>query len=189
MAEEKQLLARARDYMQALSEGKHPLTGRSLEQDTALDEPRLRRCFAFVAAYLQRELTRATDSTQVYVPTPEEAARLCSDEDVVAADFYDRIAAAASAAGKRAVTAREINDFLLRSALIEGKVESVFVERRVLRATERSEELGIYDKPRLSPRTGAMTHALMLTPEAQAWLLGVLPLIVQPPQEQEETGR
>ena len=185
MADEKQLLARARDYMQALSEGKHPLTGREVESDGVLDEPRMRRCFAFVAAYLQRELAQAADDATVYLPTPEEQRRLCLDEDVPASAFYERMHAAAVAVGKRALSPREINHFLMRAGLAEGRVESVFVERRVLRATERAEDIGIYDKPRLSPRTGELTHTLMLTPEAQGWLLHMLPDIAKNTLDEE----
>lgn len=184
MADEKQLLARARDYLDALSRGHDPLTGREIVDDSVLDEPRMRRCFAFVAAYLQRELSRASDAKDIYLPSPEEQSRICSDEDITLSDFHDRIEAAASAAGKTPLSPREINHFLLRSGLVEGRVESVFVERRVLRANAQAEELGIYDKPRLSPRTGALTHTLMLTPEAQTRLLHALPTMAKAIQEQ-----
>ncbi len=188
MAEEKQLLARARDYMQALSVGRDPLTGRAVAEDSVLDEPRMRRCFAFVAACLQRELSRASDAETVYLPSAAEQKELCSHEDIAAPDFYERLTDAAAAAGKAPIPAREINHFLIRSGLAEGRVESVFVERRVLRATDRAEEMGIYDKPRLSPRTGALTHTLMFTSEAQAWLLRVLPDILAESNAKEENA-
>ena len=177
MADERAVLARARDYMRELSEGRDPLTGRDVEDDV-LGQPRLRRCFAFVAAYLQRELERSADESEAFLPTPDEQSRICCEEDVSAADFYERINAAAAAAGKPPISPREINHFLLRSGLVDGRVESVFVERRVLRANERSQEVGIYDKPRLSPRTGAMTHTLMFPPETQRWILKCLPDIL-----------
>ena len=177
MADEKAVLARARDYMRELAEGRDPLTGREVPDDV-LGQPRLRRCFAFVAAYLQRELERTADENETFLPTPDEQSRICCDEDVPAADFYERINACAAAAGKPPIPPREINHFLLRSGLVDGRVESVFVERRVLRANERSEEVGIYDKPRLSPRTGALTHTLMFPPETQRWILRCLPDIL-----------
>ena len=188
MTDEKRLIARARDYMRELAEGRDPLTGRTPEGDSVLDEPRMRRCFAFVATYLQRELERASATDELYLPTEAEAKLICSEEDVSAAEFYERLAARASVVGQTPVSSREINHFLLRSALVTGHVESVFVERRVLRATERGKELGIYDKPRLSPRTGALTQTLMLTPEAQHWLLGMLPALAsEEPDEKEES--
>ena len=186
MADEKAVLARARDYMRELSEGRDPLTGRPAE-DEVLGQPRLRRCFAFVAAYLQRELERSADESEVFLPTPEDVSRICCDEDVAASDFYERINEAAVAAGKPPIPPREINHFLLRSGLVDGRVESVFVERRVLRANERSEEVGIYDKPRLSPRTGALTYTLMFPPETQHWILKCLSDILAK-REQEEEG-
>lgn len=185
MADEKAVLARARDYMRELSEGRDPLTGRHVD-DEVLGQPRLQRCFAFVAAYLQRELTRAADESETFTPTPDEESRICCDEDLPAADFYERINAAAVASGKPPIPPREINHFLLRSGLVDGRVESVFVERRVLRANERSETVGIYDKPRLSPRTGALTYTLMFPPETQHWLLRCLPDILAPREETEE---
>ena len=183
MADEKAVLARARDYMKELSEGRDPLTGRQVD-DEVLGQPRLRRCFAFVAAYLQRELTRAADD-DTFLPEGEQAAAICTDEDIAAADFYERISTAASAAGKTPVTAREINHFLIRAGFADARVESVFVERRVLRAGERAEEVGIYDKPRLSPRTGALTSTLMFPPETQYWLLRCLPAIVAARQAED----
>lgn len=177
MADEKAVLARARDYMKELSEGRDPLTGRAVD-DEVLGQPRLRRCFAFVAAYLQRELTRAADGEDAFLPTGEAADAICTDEDIPASEFYERISAAAAAAGKTPVSAREINHFLIRAGFADARVESVFVERRVLRAGERSEVVGIYDKPRLSPRTGALTYTLMFPPETQHWLLRCLPDIV-----------
>ena len=184
MADEKAVLARARDYMRELSEGKDPLTGRTLE-DEVLAQPRLRRCFAFVAAYLQRELTRTADD-DTFFPEGEQAVAICTDEDIPASDFYERISTAASAAGKVPVPPREINHFLIRAGFADARVESVFVERRVLRAGERAEEVGIYDKPRLSPRTGALTHTLMFPPETQYWLLRCLPAIAAGQTEDKE---
>lgn len=187
MADEKAVLARARDYMRELSEGRDPLTGRAVD-DEVLGQPRLRRCFAFVAAYLQRELTRAADENDTFFPTAEQAMAICTDADIPAAEFYERLNAAAVAAGKTPVTPREINHFLIRSGFADARVESVFVERRVMRAGERSEEVGIYDKPRLSPRTGAMTYTLMFPPETQHWILRCLPdIAVAEEQGKEET--
>ena len=65
-------------------------------------------------------------------------------------------------------------------------MDSVFVERRVLRANDRSEQVGIYDKPTLSPRTGAMVHTLMFSPDTQRWLLGLLPDLAKEQKEQGE---
>ena len=185
MADEKAVLARARDYMRELSEGKDPLTGRTLE-DEVLAQPRLRRCFAFVAAYIQRELSKESDTAQYFLPNEQEIERLVSEEDVPAADFYERLVMAATDAGLQAITPRQINHFLLREGLVDGRVESVFVERKALRANDRSEQLGIYDKPRLSPRTGALTHTLMLTPGAQEWLCHLLPVLIEREREMGE---
>ncbi len=188
MADEKTVLARARDYMRELSEGRDPLTGRGVD-DEVLGQPRLRRCFAFVAAYLQRELERAADEQEVFLPDEEQRLKICLDEDIPAAEFYERLSAAATAAGKPPISPRDINHFLINSGFAEGRVESMFVERRVLRAGARAEEVGIYDKPRLSPRTGALTYTLMFPAETQLWLLKCLPDILAPKQEQNEEGR
>ena len=184
MIDESRLLARARDYMHELAEGRDPLTGRPLLDATELDQPKLRRCFAFVEAYLQRELTRAADTSQTHLPNEREEGEICSEEDIPATEFYARLAAVATAAGQLPVSERRINNYLLGAGLIDGRVESVFVERKTLRANARSEELGIYDLPRISPRTGALCHTLMLTPEAQHWIIRVLPHIVESEQTQ-----
>ena len=190
MLNEKAMVARARDYMLELSRGNDPLTGKPLSLVTELEQERLQRCFAFVAAYLDRELQRAADAEQIYLPTREEAQSICTDEDIAATEFYDRLARAASAAGKVSVSGRQINHFLLRAGLVEARVDSMFVERKVLRANERSAEVGIYDKPRLSPRTGAMMHTLMFSADTQRWLLRILPdLIRQERQEGEEESK
>jgi hypothetical protein len=81
---------------------------------------------------------------------------------------------------------KSFNHFLIRAGFADARVESVFVERRVLRAGERSEEVGIYDKPRLSPRTGALTYTLMFPPETQHWLLRCLPDIVAAEEQGKE---
>ena len=110
--------------------------------------------------------------------------KICLDEDVPAAEFYERLNAEAAALGKPPVSPRDINHFLIRGGFAEGRVESVFVERRVLRAGARAEEVGIYDKPRLSPRTGALTYTLMFPSETQHWLLRCLPQIQAPKDEE-----
>ena len=66
MADESVLLARARDYMKQLSEGRDPLTGREIAEDSVLDEPRMRKCFGFVAAYIPGELTRAAQGQEYF---------------------------------------------------------------------------------------------------------------------------
>ena len=120
MADEKAVLARARDYLRELSEGRDPLTGRVVD-DEVLSQPRLRRCFAFVAAYLQRELARAADAEEVFVPTDEQAASICCEEDIPAAEFYERLNAAAVAAGKPPIPPRAINHFLMQSGFADGR--------------------------------------------------------------------
>lgn len=187
MADERAVLARARDYLRELSEGRDPLTGRPAE-DEVLSQPRLRRCFAFVAAYLQRELARSAEEGETFLPTEEQKLQICLDEDIPASEFYDRLNAAATASGKPPIQPRDINHFLILGGFAEGRVESMFVERRVLRAGARADEVGIYDKPRISPRTGALTYTLMFPPETQHWLLGCLPDILAPAEEKEEEG-
>ena len=92
MADERAMLARARDYLRELSEGKDPLTGRATEDDV-LSQPRLRRCFAFVAAYLQRELARSAEVGETFAPTEEQKLQICLDEDIPAAEFYAKMRA------------------------------------------------------------------------------------------------
>lgn len=186
MPDERAMIARARDYLRELSQGNDPMTGRPITPQSELDEARLKRCFAFVAAYLDRDLARRANEQEIYFPTPEQARNICSVEDIPATEFYDRLARAAIAAGKMPVSARQINHFLLRAGLIEARVDSVFVERKVLRANERSEEAGIYDKPCLSPRTGAMMHTLMLSPETQRWLLRILPDLLESERKEQQ---
>ena len=189
MADEKAMIARARDYMRELSEGRDPLTGREVQADAVLEQPRLRKCFAFVADVLQRELLRSCDRTDVFLPTSEQATRICTDEDIPASEFYRRMSDEAVAHAQTPVSGREINDFLLRSGLVDGRMESVFVERRVLRANARSEQVGIYDKLRISPRTGSLSYTLMFSPDTQRWLIKLLPDLVSGLQENVEEER
>ncbi len=186
MADEASVIARARDYMRDLSEGRDPLTGRTVSGNPVLEQPRLQRCFSFVADLLQRELIRMSDQTETYLPTQEQAAALCSDEDIPASEFYRRMSDAAAALGKTPVPGRVINHFLLRSGLADGRIESIFVERRVLRANARSEQVGIYDKLCISPRTGALRYTLMFSPDTQRWLLDLLPELAA--GEEKATG-
>ncbi len=187
MSDEVKTLARARDYLQALSEGRDPLTGKTFDEDV-LSQPRLRRCFAYVAAYLQRDLEvrAAKQNDAIFLPSPAHYDKICDSADLPADEFYRRLNAVAVENGKMPIDPRLIHHFLLHAGLVDGRIESMFVERRVLRANARSEEIGIYDKPVLSPRTGALTHTLMFPPKTQAWLLDCLPIILTPTEETED---
>lgn len=182
---ERDLLMRARDYLAALSRGEHPLTGQPLDADAAWNEQRLRRCFAFVAAYLQRELSRSPiTETEVFLPTPAQAEHICAPEALSLSDFLRRLDEAAAASGKQSIPSREIGRWLMQLGAVDGRVESVFVDKRILRANDCSEQFGIFETLRMNPKSGALTPILMLSPEAQRWLLQRLPELVTPPKEE-----
>ena len=178
MADERAVLMRAKDYLEALSRAVDPLTGQAVPEDSVLSQPRLQKCFAFVAAYLDREITRACRSEEYYLPDDEARRTLCVGEDVPAATFVKHLHDAALAHGQTPIPARWVNNWLIGLGLLDGYVESVFVERKVLRANDRSGEVGIYEKQGMTPR-GELTSTLMFSTETQAWILDKLPEIVR----------
>lgn len=178
MADEKAVLMRAKNYMESLSRAVDPLTGQPITQDSVLSQPRLQRCFAFIAAYLEREILRTCHSEEYFLPDAEQRRSLCEGSDVPAATFVKRLHDAALAHGQMPIPARWMNNWLIGLGVLNGYVESTFVERKVLRANDRSGEVGIYEKQGMTPR-GELTSTLMFSAETQAWILEKLPEIVR----------
>ena len=193
---EKAALSRARDYLRQLSEGIDPIRNDSLAEDSALREERLRRCFAFVAAYLDRELSRPDPAGGALSLSEEAARELVAKEDLPMGEFRRRLSEASVRAGGQPISAKAWNHFLLRAGVVSGRIESVFIDRKVLSANSVSEQVGIYEKSGLAPVTGELTRTLMISPEGQAWILRNLDAIAAeqlaasiPTQNPEQGGR
>ena len=168
---EKTVLAHARDYLRQLSEGVDPIHRCPVPEDSILREERLRRCFAFVAAYIDRELNRPDPDADVLPMSWESCKELISQEDLPLGEFRRRLSDASVRSGGQPISARSWNHFLLRTGVVSGRVESVFIDRKVLTVNPLSEQIGIYEKDGLAPGTGEFTHTLMISPEGQAWVL------------------
>ncbi len=86
MVTELDKLKRAKEYMQKLAKGVDPLTDTALPADTALNNDRLSRCFAYVADVLQKAIDnggRTSGWQKPFSVTADELKRVVlSDQSV-----------------------------------------------------------------------------------------------------------
>lgn len=180
---ELETLQRAKMYMDLLSRGIDPISGQVLPEDTALCQPRLERCFAYVSGVLQqvidaggvvRQPRTYTQKTPFSI-TPEQLSRVrVADEPVQISHLISAIQSAVEDPGMSRISPGTITGWLYRQGLMENASGLQGKNQRL--PTDAGLRLGIY-KQRRASRDGDY-YAVYYKPEAQQYILDHLPEII-----------
>lgn len=125
---EADMIARAKQYMEALAEGFNPLTGTPLVPGECASEERMRRCFAYTAQVLERALEaearrerkafqkKASD----FSLTADQLADFeYSEKPISASEFRRRINQLIDETATKALKLSSITGFLLGAGLLQ----------------------------------------------------------------------
>ena len=174
-----ELLNRAKIYMEKLAGGADPFTGENLPGDTALNNPRLSRCFNFVADVLQElidnggEVTRAVkkDASRKFLPdftiTDEQRVGIqLSAEPVKISKFAEKLNAQVDIEKMRRINPAAFNKWLvekgyLSEVTVDGKQNKV--------ATPKGEAIGIHSE--ITSYGGSEYYSTTFNIDAQWFLM------------------
>lgn len=134
---ELEIMQRAKMYMDKLAQGVDPISWQPLPGDTALNQQRLRRCFAYVSDVLGRVIANggevvAVARNQPFVITPQQLAMVqLSREPVRITQLADLIAAAVNDPQMKKPSTTSITNWLLERGLLEKQLGADGKTRRI----------------------------------------------------------
>ena len=122
---ELETMQRAKMYMDKLARGIDPISDQPLPGDTALNQARLSRCFAYVSDVLGRVIANggsvgAAPRLNPFAITPEQLAMVqLSREPIRVTQLTDQIAAAVNDPGMKKLSTTVITNWLLANGFME----------------------------------------------------------------------
>ena len=170
---ELETMQRAKMYMDKLARGIDPITDRALPADSALDQPRLARCFLYVSDVLGRVIANggnigAAPKLQAFRITPEQLAQVrISREPVRVTQLVDLIAAAVNDPGMKKLSTTVITNWLMEKGFLEKLTTPEGKSQRV--PTANGLRLGLSTQIRQGQYGDY--QAVFYSPEAQRFVL------------------
>ena len=149
---ELETMQRAKMYMDKLARGIDPITDRPLPGDTALNQQRLSRCFAYVSDVLGRVIANggsvgSSTRTQPFAITPEQLAMVqLSREPVTVSWLIDSLANAVNNPDMRRLSATVITNWLLGQGFLEKQTTPDGKNTRV--PTPKGQSIGLTSETR-----------------------------------------
>lgn len=182
-----QVLNHTKHYMDMLAQGMDPISNARIEADSVVLQPRMQRCFAFVAELLD-ELIRnhgfvalSSDEATRYEVIEKKAAfslseeqmhRICvSAKPITPNTFLNNINRVVDRQQMEKLSIKSIHAWLLAQGFITESKEPAVINRTIRRPTDRSSEIGIREEEITDARTGEIKKRMVLTLQAQAYLL------------------
>ena len=195
-----QTISRAKSYLDMLAVGVDPISGAEVPEDSVLAQERLRTCFAFVAEVLGEvlenhglvmfpdeeqpegwEIIRRKEAFS-FSAVEMEAVKL-SDKPLSPQAFVNRINAGVDAAIMEKYSVTGFNEWLVKRGFFEQAKVPTVVNRTQYTPTEQALAQGFAVEQVLDKATGELKPRLMLSREAQTYVLAELL------RENAETGR
>lgn len=174
---ELETMERAKMYLDKLSHGIDPLTERELPSDTALNQVRLARCFAYVSEILGQVIANGGTvggkaKLLPFAATPEQLKKVAiSPEPVRVTQLVDRITEFAGKPQMKKLSTTIVTNWLLEKGFLEKQPNAEGKVGRV--PTQSGRAIGISTETRMG-QYGAY-QAVFYNQEAQRFILEHLP--------------
>ena len=193
-----QIIRHTKNYMDMLAQGVDPIRNEKIEADSVVLQPRMQKCFAFVAELLDELVENhgfvplTSDDSVRYEIIEIKSAFSLSEEQVhrisVSAKpitpnaFLNNINRVVDHAQMEKLSIKSINAWLLAQGFITETKEPAMVNRTIRRPTDKS-EIGIQEEEITDAETGEIKRRMVLTLQAQAYLLDHLNEIASLPHQ------
>ncbi|MGX8705753.1 MAG: dual OB domain-containing protein [bacterium] len=195
----RRVIEHAKGYMDQLAQGIDPINQTSMDSST-----RLKKCFAFVSEILeellahdgfvmlndengapQYELVRK--KTPFQLPPDRRRQIYLPAEPVTPSAFVNQINRQIDAAAMEKLSVTQINAWLLKRRYVTGSKRFAMIRRTVLEPTPKGQALGITADKAVDPETGEIKPRVVLTRNAQRFLLDNLDRILSENGDEEES--
>lgn len=178
---ELETVLRAKMYMDKLSQGIDPITDQRLPGDTALNNERLSRCFAYVSGILGQVARNGgvvgqKVRTLEFSLTPQQRETVqLSTYPVRITEFIDTLYMAANNPDMKRLSVRRLNDWLEKKGFMKAEPGPDGKNRRV--PTDSGTRLGMTTQMRQSPDGEYL--AVYYSYDAQRYMLQSLDEIIK----------
>jgi hypothetical protein len=153
MVTEMDKLKRAKEYIEKLANGTDPITDKKLEQDSAINNERLSRCFLYVADVLRRVIDNGgkigggVDKQRPFFITDEELKRVkISETSIPVTIIVKAINEAASDPIRKKLSVITVINWLVREGYLLVQETEPGKHKKVL--TDKSRSIGMSSEPR-----------------------------------------
>ena len=198
----RQIIQHAKNYMDLLAKGIDPISQNEIASIAA--EPRLRKCFSFVSGILEELLANdgyvalSTDDPEAppnesapqYELVRKKAAFQLSREQrrkvfidnapITPTAFINHINRVVDGESMEKLSIRRINAWLLKNAYIAETKQPAVINRTVMKPLPKAAGIGISEEETVDPKTGEIKSRIVLTRQAQQFLLDNLDQILSP---------
>ena len=181
------IIAHTKMYMDLLVQGIDPISKQRITEDSVVLQERMKKCFAFVSEVFGEML-----ENNGFVALTEQDARRCrvvvskaefslseqqiheisvSTKPISPNEFLRRINKVVDEQSMEKLSARSVNAWLVSQGyLVESKFP-VTINRTARRPSDKAAGIGIREEETVDPQTGETKRQMMLSLQAQAYLL------------------
>ncbi len=185
-----QIVAHTKNYMDMLAQGIDPISKEKIEDDSVVLQPRMLKCFAFVAEIFEEMIknngfvaltpenaTRyeVVEKKSAFSLSEEQVHRISvSSKPITPNTFLNNINKVVDGKHMEKLSSKSINAWLLAQGYIVEAKEPTMINKTIRRPSNRSSEIGIQEQETTDAKTGEIKKQLVLTLQAQAYLLAHL---------------
>lgn len=190
-----QIIQRAKAYMELLSKGIDPISGEMIENDSVLNQERLKKCFTFVSEILDEIIETNgivamsdNEASKGYmivkkkmlfsIDTEQRRRIQITDNPITPAVFVKTINSVVNTEVMEKLSLTTINKWLLKKGYIsESKVPTV-INKNVKTITPLSNQIGIIEQAVVDTKTGEVKAQLLFSRQAQEFILNNIEAII-----------
>ena len=149
---EKEIIKRAKDYIDGLANGMNPLTGEPVDESDIVNNVRISRCLFYVSGILEKVLNgeknilpRVKKST--FSISAEKLENFeYSSEPILVSDIVERIMSLSENENMRKLPTSKITKWLLKNGFLEERKNDLGKLKK--HVTSVGEEIGLYQEER-----------------------------------------
>ena len=183
-----ELVERAKMYLQLLSNGVHPVTGQSVPLDSALVDPKVKRCFSFITEILDEYVelkakveqlekekeknTIVVAKKQVFSITQEQCNCIkLSKEPISVMAFMKNINEVIDAETTEKLSSTRINKWLTNRGLVTTEKVQTVTNKTVYKPSDVAVRIGITEEAFVDKKSGEVKTQIKLEERAQLFII------------------
>ena len=181
------IIAHTKMYMDLLVQGIDPISKKKIEDDSVVLQERMKKCFAFVSEVFGEMLENngfvaltEQDAQRCRVVVDKEAFSLneqqireifVSTKPISENEFLRRVNKVVDQRYMEKLSAKSVNAWLLSQGYVVESKFPVTINRTARRPSDKAAHIGIREEEIVDPATGETKRQMMLSLQAQAYLL------------------
>ncbi len=181
------IIAHTKLYMDLLVQGIDPISKQRIAEDSVVLQERMKKCFAFVSEVFGEMLENngfvaltEQDAQRCRVVVDKEAFSLSEEQiheiavstkPISANEFLRRVNKVVDQRSMEKLSAKSVNAWLVSQGYVVESKFPVTINRTARRPSDKAAGIGIREEEIVDPETGETKRQMMLSLQAQAYLL------------------